>query len=84
MLVNISSPGYYLSEDINQSKVTYILTFKGLNKQGDLFLRTFDAPLHYRIGNFYQFDLSNIQMKGMLSGAFLDPNQTQLNLINCN
>lgn len=83
-LMNVSSPYYYIPEDKNQSKLTYTLTFKGMEKQVELHLITSsDNPLSYEVGNFYKFDLSNIRKSGMLSGAFFDINQTELQPVNC-
>lgn len=84
VLENISKPYYYIPEDENQSIVTYTLIFKGVDKQGELYLRTnSNQQFIYQVGKFYRFDLSNRRQNGMLSGVFLDINQTALQPLTC-
>ena len=83
-LIEISEPSYYALYDENQGIVTYHMTFKGINKKGSLPLRTSSDTLRYEIGEFYKFDLENINQYSMqLSGAFLDPNQDALERMDC-
>ncbi len=86
-ITKISEPQYFLPSDEEQSKITYTITFKGINKAGDLFLRTSsETTLPYRIGAFYRFDLKNInQYSAQLSGAFMDPELNALEYLQeCN
>lgn len=78
-LVEISELRYSLDSD-KPEIVTYDLAFKGVNKKGILFLRTWaNTTLKYKIGEFYQFDLKNINKYSMqLSGTFTDKNQDLL------
>lgn len=75
-LVKISEPFYYVPSDEENKKVTYNMTLKGINKEGDLFLRTSSgSTLPYEVGKFYKFDLKNRnQYSSQLSGVFMDPN----------
>lgn len=85
-LINVSAPAYYVPSDEEQGKATYTMTFKGINKKGDLFLRTSsDAALPYIVGEFYKFDLKNKDQYSMqLSGVFMDPELVALeNLQEC-
>ena len=79
-LIKISEPWYFVPSDEEQNKVTYTMTFKGINKMGDLSLRTSsDLELPYKTGEFYKFDLKNKNQFSMqLSGAFMDPNLNAL------
>ena len=79
-LTKISEPSYYVPSDEEQGKLTYTMTFQGINKMGDLFLRTSsDTALPYKVGAFYKFDLKNKNQYSMqLSGAFMDPELNSL------
>jgi len=73
-LIDISDSWYYVSSDRENGKTTYTLTFQGINKTGEIFLRTLsNNTLNYQLGNFYKFDLANKNQYSMqLSGAFID------------
>ncbi len=63
---------------------SYILTFKGSNSEGDLYLITSsNSGLPYKIGRFYRFDLANKSKSAALSGGFIDNNLDKLISIDC-
>jgi hypothetical protein len=78
-LTNIEDNG------LDRGYQSYILTFKGKNNEGTLYLMTDpERNLPYKIGEFYQFDLSNKnQYSAALHGSFMDYNLDKLIPINC-
>ncbi len=83
-LLEVSDPYFYVPEDNEQNKTTYTLTFKGLEKEGKLYLRTYsNKSFSYEVGKFYKIDLSNIRPNGHLSGSYFDFDMDKLQVINC-
>ena len=78
-LTNISNNG------LDRGYNSYILTFKGANSEGELYLITSsNSQLPYKIGQFYKFNLSNRnQYSAALSGSFIDNNLDKLILVSC-
>lgn len=78
-IIKISEPSY--EENIVLRRyLTYTITFIGVNKVGDLFLRTkSETTLPYKVDQFYKFDLKNKnKYSAELSGVFID---TELNAL---
>lgn len=72
-LIKISQLWYYLPSDEEYGKITYTMTFKGIDNEGYLYLRTLsNTSLPYEIEKFYKFNLNNTRLSGMLSGVFID------------
>ena len=64
---------------------SYILTFRGVHSEGDLYLITSSKlELPYKTGQFYKFDLANInQYSAALSGSFIDNKLDKLIPVSC-
>jgi len=83
-LTNVSEAWYFVPTDREQNRTTYTLTFRGIDKEGALYLRTDSNNLFsYEVGKFYKFDLSNRRMSGYLSGSYFDLNMTELEQVIC-
>ena len=83
-LVKVSEPYYFVPEDKEQNKITYALTFKGMEKEEEVYLRAHaNKPFSYAVGIFYKINLSDIRPSGRLSGSFFDFDMNKLQAISC-
>ncbi len=77
-LTNIKNNG------LDRGYNSYILTFKGSNSEGELYLITSSkSGLPYKIGQFYKFDLANKSKTAALNGGFIDNNLDKLTPVDC-
>jgi len=77
-----------LGVDQSRGYYNYVLKFKGLEKEGELFLITKNsASFPYKIGKFYSFNLqklTDIKYSAALGGSFTDGGFNELRLVDCN
>lgn len=82
-LIDITEyPGYD-----SESMKGYELIFRGINKEGKLYLTTFESnSLNHQIGEFYRFDVRKYCKSiysAVLSGSYSDSNLEELKFMSC-